>query len=168
MDSGDCDSETGTGTGEETTTPVEPTGETDDTFDPSTHCSTGCKWSEIGNGMCNTNCKNEACSNDGTDCSDMVEPTIPEGTGTTGTSAEFDPATHCAAGCRWSDTGNSVCNPACQVSSACSFDFNDCDDVTTGGGSATTGQCAPDCEDSMLGNGLCNEACNVEACNLDD
>ena len=76
--------------------------------------ATGCPLDWIGNGQCNDECNNDACSFDGGDCD------IPEG--------ENIPEDYCATGCPWNLIGNGQCNNECN-NDACQLDWGDCDPV---------------------------------------
>jgi len=147
-------------------------------------CAPGCDPIRMvpGDGQCNIECNNEACSFDGGDCEGECATDCPwnwigdgwcdKGTCLTET-CRFDNGTvvdgkinggdcngtslECAQrepDCNpdWMVPGDDNCNIECN-NEACSFDGGDCE-----------GECATDCPWNWIGDGQCNNDCNNEAC----
>jgi hypothetical protein len=115
-------------------------------YDISTHCSLGCKWSSIGNGICDQSCMTEECSKDYGDCAVSITYNITE---------------ECGKGCDWSKLGDGNCDEDCKVDS-CHFDYGDCEDVGN-----ISEECGDGCDWNKLGDGLCDRECMLAACHFD-
>lgn len=86
--------------------------------DPYTHCAPDCEWSQLGNGCCDAACATDWCFNDGGECDGEVPLRCDL------SPVRFNPATHCAPGCKHEFVGDLVCNQAClEAGDACMSDL---------------------------------------------
>ena len=106
-------------------------------------CASGCSSRYIGDGDCDSQCNNAACSRDGGDCSRSPSP----------------PPITCASGCPSSYIHDGDCDSHCN-NAACRHDGGDCS-------GSSGGTCASGCDSSYLGDGECDDPCNSVSCNHD-
>lgn len=92
--------------------------ETEEMAEDEYECSPRCSAADIGDGLCDISCYNDACSFDGGDCDQLNEDEL---------GREFSKL--CTPGCFKSDLGDGFCDSACNVP-ACGYDDGDCDDQT--------------------------------------
>eukprot|EP00727_Mastigamoeba_balamuthi_P004821 m51a1_g14337 hypothetical protein (1356) ;mRNA; r:151650-157768 len=139
-------------------------------------CSVDCLKSQIGDGVCQEACFNEACRWDAADCAGktcndglclkswsgdgycqpecLVAACGFEG----GDCFDVGAAEQCAPGCfPVVHRNNSVCDPAC-VNRACDYDAPDCQPLFG---------CAPFCLSSWVSDGECDRECDTENCSFD-
>jgi len=123
----------------------------------------------LGNGVCDSECLNAACSADLGDCqtqacsagcySYMVGDGLCQ-TECHNSACQWDLYDcDCSPGCTADLLANSVCDSLCNTA-LCGFDSSLCV-------SSRQGQCASGCFASMLGNGLCDSVCYSAACAWD-
>ena len=132
-------------------------------------CSTGCAWTSINDGFCDTDCFNEKCGHDGHDC-DEPEVGVPEPIPELPTEPEEE---FCSPGCPWFSINDGFCDTEC-YSDKCGFDGYDCDDKIEEPTRPSPAPevpchdcCSPGCPWTIINDGICNEACNNEKCGND-
>lgn len=81
-------------------------------------CSPGCTAADIGDGLCDIKCYNDACRFDDGDCNQLNEDELQK---------QFDKL--CSPGCFKADVGDGFCDSSCNVP-ACGYDDGDCADDT--------------------------------------
>ena len=101
-------------------------------------CAASCDWSSLGDGDCDTQCKNAACFFDRGDC-DLAENT------------------GCPKDCDPNYIGDGQRDHAC-FTLKCGWD---------GGDFGATEGCADYCQPNMANNGVCDAQCNVASCDFD-
>jgi hypothetical protein len=123
-------------------------------LDPRVYCSVGCRWSTVGNGICDPECQVQSCCYDIHDC--PISDPLPD------SNPGSDLSEYCAEGCRVSWIGDGECDFECLVDS-CSYDLNDCPEYFLN----PIIYCAVGCGWSSVGDGQCNPEYLVQECTLD-
>lgn len=144
------------------------------------YCAAGCPDGWLGDGYCDDDCNNSACSFDNGDCdggddSDddgYCNDNCPNSWVNDGicdnycydSACDWDGddcgGAGCADGCPDSWIGDGYCDSECD-NSACGYDGGDC------GSDDDDGYCATDCPDSWVGDGVCDDVCYTATCEYD-
>lgn len=132
---------------------------------PAGHCASGCPYSALLNGQCDSACNNAACSYDNGACgSTGGKPTATAGKPTT---TPIQQTGYCSESCKWEWVGDGECDDwtgGCNTAS-CNWDGGDCSSYPT---ATQSSYCSTYCPSYWIADGVCDwTECYNAACNWD-